>query len=179
MARKTESEWRTREQRIDPKLDAPGWKLARTGTSLARRTEEDTANGPADYALRLDDQVIGVVEAKNVTIGPRNVLAQARQYARGVATATFNYDGLHYPFPYSTSRAGCCYGSAVSAPGAGHGRGRQHMQRGVRWRTVCRRPTRRASAGRSRADVELRRSRRFPPRVLASQIALLMGDIDT
>lgn len=47
-----EAEWKTRKQRIDPKLDSAGWKLRRGKPSAADRTEEEgTANGPADYAL--------------------------------------------------------------------------------------------------------------------------------
>ena len=58
----SESERRTRKKRIDPKLDAAGWKRAK---GAGRRTEEeDTDHCPADYALWLDDQLVGVVEAK-------------------------------------------------------------------------------------------------------------------
>ena len=77
-----ESEWKTRKKRIDPKLDAAGWRLR--GKDAHRTEEEETANGPADYALWLDKSIVGVVEAKKLTVGPQNVLTQAERYARGL-----------------------------------------------------------------------------------------------
>ena len=98
-----ESEWKTRKKRIDPKLDAAGWRLR--GKDAHRTEEEETANGPADYALWLDRKIVGVVEAKKVTVGPQGVLTQAERYARGIdpAIATGSYDGLRCPFLYSTN----------------------------------------------------------------------------
>src|SRR6266566_2540947 len=102
-----EHEWKTRKRRIDPKLDACGWPL-RTGSATplhqGRRTEEEeTDNGPADYALWLDGHIVGIVEAKRLTIGPQNVLTQAERYARGVRSSLYNFDGLRVPFLYSTN----------------------------------------------------------------------------
>lgn len=98
-----EAEWRTRKQRIDPKLDAAGWVLRKPGTAAARTEEQETSNGPADYALWLDQQVISVVEAKKLTVGPQNVLTQAGRYAQGLAKSTFNFGGLRCPFLYATN----------------------------------------------------------------------------
>ena len=39
----------------------------------------------ADYALVVDGQLLGVVEAKKVTLGPQNVLTQAERYSKGIA----------------------------------------------------------------------------------------------
>jgi type I restriction enzyme R subunit len=101
MAEIPESEWKTRKKRIDPKLDAAGWPLR--GRQARRSEEEDTANGPADYALWLDGRIVGVVEAKKVTVGPQNVLTQAERYARGISGGPYNYAGLRCPFLYSTN----------------------------------------------------------------------------
>lgn len=99
-----EAEWKTRKLRIDPKLDAAGWKLRKSKPSAADRTEEeDTANGPADYALWLDNQVVGVVEAKKLTVGPQNVLTQAQRYAKGLTNSSFNFAGFRCPFLYATN----------------------------------------------------------------------------
>jgi len=101
----SESEWRTRKARIDPKLDAAGWRL-RSGAKPKRpgRTEEEpTSNGPADYALWLDQHIVGVVEAKKLTVGPQNVLTQAQRYAEGIAESHYNFEGLRCPFLYSTN----------------------------------------------------------------------------
>jgi type I restriction enzyme R subunit len=96
-----ESERKTRRQRIDPKLDAAGWLLR--GRAARRTEEEETSNGPADYALWLDKKIVGVVEAKKVTLGPQNVLTQAERYARGLRKESFDFEGLRCPFLYSTN----------------------------------------------------------------------------
>ena len=105
--RPVEAEWRTRKERIDPKLDASGWRRPRGRSTPIRdayRTEEeDTDSGPADYALWMDRQVVAVVEAKKLTIGPQNVLTQAERYARGIRGGAFDFDGLRCPFLYATN----------------------------------------------------------------------------
>lgn len=95
-----ESEWTTRKKRIDPKLDATGWRLRSGGAQppAYRSEEEGTANGPADYALWLNNQVVGIVEAKKRTVGPQNVLTQTELYARGLNNRAFNFRELHRPF---------------------------------------------------------------------------------
>ncbi|MBI3200080.1 MAG: DEAD/DEAH box helicase family protein [Myxococcales bacterium] len=101
----TEAEWKTRKRRIDPKLDAVGWPLpkSRSKPSAVRSEEEETDNGPADYALWLDGQVAAVVEAKKLTVGPQNVLTQAERYAKGLRDSRFDFDGLRCPFLYATN----------------------------------------------------------------------------
>jgi type I restriction enzyme R subunit len=68
-----------------------------------RTEEEETDNGPADYALWLDNKVVGLIEAKKLTVGPQNVLTQAERYARGLRNSSYNFDGLRAPFLYSTN----------------------------------------------------------------------------
>lgn len=103
----SESEWLTRKRRIDPKLDARGWRLP--SASLAplhgpfRSEEEETDNGPADYVLWLDHQPAAVVEAKKLAVGPQEVLTQAERYARGLRNSPYNFGGLKAPFLYSTN----------------------------------------------------------------------------
>jgi len=96
----TELEWQTRRERIDPRLQALGWNVTPfiPGTPLASLhdcavTEYPTENGPADYALVGDGRVIGIIEAKRLSLGPQNVLTQAERYARGIAS-DFDYEGL-------------------------------------------------------------------------------------
>ena len=83
-----ESEWLTRKKRIDPKLKALGWKVVPHDddadlSSYSRHAIEEfpTANGPADYALVVDGQLLGVIEAKRLSLGPQGVLLQAERYA--------------------------------------------------------------------------------------------------
>jgi type I restriction enzyme, R subunit len=102
----SEAEWRTRKSRIDPRLDARGWTRARgtaLGAGCCRSEEYETANGPADYALCRDGNVLGIVEAKKLSVGPQGVLTQAERYARGIADSPYNFDGVRVPFLYSTN----------------------------------------------------------------------------
>jgi type I site-specific restriction endonuclease len=65
----------TRKSRIDPKLDARGWRRVKAPlASGACRTEEhDTEHGPADYALFLDGRPAAIVETKKTAGDPQNV----------------------------------------------------------------------------------------------------------
>jgi type I restriction enzyme R subunit len=116
MARSIESERRTRKDRIDPKLKAWGWEIlpfnpARSVSEYKRHAIEEypTANGPADYALVVDGQLVGVVEAKRVTLGPQNVLTQAERYSKGLAESPFDFRGYYVPFLYSTNGEVCWF----------------------------------------------------------------------
>jgi type I restriction enzyme, R subunit len=105
-----ESERQTRKKRIDPLLKGLGWKIvafdeARSLTDLSNCAIEEypTDNGPADYALCVNGEIIGVVEAKRLTLGPQNVLTQAQRYSRGFSVSRLNFDGFRVPFLYSTN----------------------------------------------------------------------------
>jgi type I restriction enzyme R subunit len=108
----TELERQTRKRRIDPRLKAAGWQVVPfvQGKSLEDYGAEvaveefETANGPADYALCDDGHVLGVVEAKKVTLGPQGVLTQAERYSQGVSQSPSSFgDGFRVPFLYSTN----------------------------------------------------------------------------
>jgi type I restriction enzyme, R subunit len=87
------SEKLTREQLIGDKLTKAGWKIIpqqkfdpeKPLTSYNRCAIEEypTVNGPADYALCLNGQIIGVVEDKKLTLGPQNVLVQSGTLFKG------------------------------------------------------------------------------------------------
>src|SRR2546423_14299334 len=51
----------------------------------------------------LRHKVLGILEAKKLSLGPQNVLTQAERYARGCVNTAFDFDGLHVPFLYSTN----------------------------------------------------------------------------
>ena len=104
------SEWLTRKRLIDPKLKAAGWKIVAFSPGMSLNSysgcaieEFETANGPADYALCVDGTVLGIVEAKKLTLGPQSVLTQAERYSKGVTGSPFNYRGYRVPFLYSTN----------------------------------------------------------------------------
>jgi len=105
-----ESEWKTRRTRIEPKLSSAGWSVVPFDTSKALANyhgcaieEYPTSAGPADYALCLDGSILGVIEAKRLTLGPQNVLTQAERYSRGASSNPLNFNGYHVPFLYSTN----------------------------------------------------------------------------
>ena len=68
-----ESEWQTRKQRIDTKLEALGWTICPhqegmdySGLSCHAVEELPTQSGPADYGLFVDGQLLGILEAKKI-----------------------------------------------------------------------------------------------------------------
>ncbi len=106
----SEPEWLTRKRRIDPLLAAAGWEVV--PHNRFRRLEDHdrcaveeypTENGPADYVLIVGGEILGIVEAKKLTIGPQNVLTQAERYSRGLKQSPFNFRGFRVPFLYSTN----------------------------------------------------------------------------
>jgi Type I site-specific restriction-modification system, R (restriction) subunit and related helicases len=108
----TESEWQTRKLRIDKKLKglSQRWQIVRyhEGLNTAELTchaveEYPTDNGPADYTLFVKGKLLGIIEAKKVTVDPQNVLEQAKRYAQGVPDGVGNWDGLRVPFLYATN----------------------------------------------------------------------------
>src|SRR5438552_11347093 len=106
----SESERRTRRNRIDPRLKQWGWEItplnsARPISEYRRHAIEEfpTVNGPADYALVVDGQLLGIVEAKKLTLGPQSVLLQAERYSKGATLCPLNFRGFRVPFLYSTN----------------------------------------------------------------------------
>ena len=74
----TESEACTRKERIDARLRSPvlDWTIipndeVRDFSSLTRHAVEEypTETGPADYALFVDGKLLGIIEAKKVSLG--------------------------------------------------------------------------------------------------------------
>src|SRR5947208_1723537 len=106
----TEAEWLTRKSRIDTRLKQNGWKIARFSPELSLNAldkiaveELPTANGPADYGLFVAGKLLGIVEAKKVTVSPQNVLEQAKRYSSGALHGTGNWNGYRVPFLYATN----------------------------------------------------------------------------
>jgi type I restriction enzyme R subunit len=105
-----DSEWVTRKALIDTALRAAGWRITPfdQGKSLnawnACAVEEyQTATGPADYALIVGGRILGVVEAKKLSVGPQNVLVQAGRYAKGIVQDGLSFGAYSVPFLYGTN----------------------------------------------------------------------------
>jgi type I restriction enzyme, R subunit len=104
------SEWLTRKRLIDSMLTASGWKVAPfvhgkplTAQQCFAIEEYPTAAGPADYALCVDGQIVGIVEAKKLSLGPQNVLLQAERYSKGLEHPAVRFGEFGVPFLYSTN----------------------------------------------------------------------------
>jgi type I restriction enzyme R subunit len=104
------SEWLTRKRLIDPKLKAAGWRIVPfspdtplTYYDRCAVEEFETEQGPADYALCVGGRILGIIEAKKLTLGPQSVLTQAERYSKGIATSPLNFRGYRVPFLYSTN----------------------------------------------------------------------------
>jgi|Deesub1362A_J573_1020465.scaffolds.fasta_scaffold01045_13 type I restriction enzyme R subunit len=102
-----ENERETRRQRIDKKLRECGWEIVTFDSNpdsyINHAVEEyPTSHGPADYALFYEGKIIGIIEAKKLSIGPQSALVQAQRYAKGVSSP-FNFNGFRVPFIYSTN----------------------------------------------------------------------------
>jgi type I restriction enzyme R subunit len=106
----SEAERRTRKTRIDKKLSHAGWQPGPFHADMlleayqTRAIEEyPTTSGPVDYLLVSDGTPLAVVEAKKISLGPRNALSQAQRYARGIEASPFDFHGFRTPFAYSTN----------------------------------------------------------------------------
>lgn len=108
----TEPEWQTRKGRIDARLQllSSPWTVVRYRhgldlSALACHAVEElpTANGPADYGLVVNGKLLGIIEAKRVTVNPQNVLEQAKRYAAGVYQGVGDWDGLRVPFLFASN----------------------------------------------------------------------------
>ncbi|MDO8427664.1 MAG: DEAD/DEAH box helicase family protein, partial [Candidatus Diapherotrites archaeon] len=102
------SESKTRYEDIDPKLKASGWKILNPTDAIPNKGnyavyELETSAGPADYGLFIDGLLVGIVEAKKLSVGPQNVLTQAQRYARGIKNSPYDFNGYKVPFIYSTN----------------------------------------------------------------------------
>ena len=97
------SEFATRKLLIDGMLAAAGWKVVPfSGKPLAALhrcaiEEYPTEHGPADYALCANGRIVGIVEAKKLTLGPQNVLSQAERYAKAIHQPGFVFGKFGVP----------------------------------------------------------------------------------
>jgi type I restriction enzyme R subunit len=108
----TESEWLTRKTRIDKQLKAlkPGWeiipyKIGMDPATLTHHAVEEypTANGPADYVLFVEGKLLGILEAKRVSVNPQNALEQAKRYSAGCPKTVGLWNAFKVPFLYASN----------------------------------------------------------------------------
>src|ERR1051325_7872418 len=107
-----EAEWLTRRKRIDTRLRSlnPPWQIIpwHEGLDTSKLTchavtEFPTESGPADYAFFVNGVLLGINEAKKVTVNPQNVLEQAKRYSSGAFERIGNWHGYRVPFLYASN----------------------------------------------------------------------------
>jgi len=104
-----ESERITRENRINQKLSLhwtiiPNKAVSDLSTLTAHAVEKyATLTGPDDYALFVDGQLLGIIEAKKLSVSAESVLEQAKRYAKGVPQSIGKWRSYKVPFLYSNS----------------------------------------------------------------------------
>jgi type I site-specific restriction endonuclease len=74
-------------QKSDLQESAPESTLPRESDSRFHQKE-------FEYGLFVNGQLLGIIEAKKVTVGPENVLKQAKRYAAGAYNGIGNWDGF-------------------------------------------------------------------------------------
>lgn len=65
--------------------------------------EFPTESEPADYALFVQGQLLGIIEAKRVSVGAASPMEQAKRYSRGVEETLGEWRKYRVPFLYSTN----------------------------------------------------------------------------
>jgi len=103
------SERATRNQFIDPALEAAGWStIVRYPPGPIYDTgaveEYETSEGPADYVLFHRGDALAAVEAKKLSLGPRSDLVQVQGYSMGFQGRAFNFHGAWTRSPEQQSR---------------------------------------------------------------------------
>lgn len=107
-----ELEWKTRKERIDKKLKSlnPPWNIihfskVKDHTRLTNHAVEEypTENGFADYALFVNGKLLGILEAKKVSVDPQNVLEQAKRYSKDIVEGEGNWGEYKVPFLYASN----------------------------------------------------------------------------
>lgn len=102
-------EYLTRKQIVDSKLPVlagASSRSNRTGLSAHTPTVQLRSfqrKAGLRITLCVGGQMLGVVEAKKLTLGPQEALTQAERYSRGLAPSPFDFNGFQVPFLYSTN----------------------------------------------------------------------------
>ncbi len=98
----------TRREKINKMLENCGWEILKKGQSIPKNgtfasEEYTTVSGDADYALFIDGDAVGIVEAKKSGEPVYGVLPQAQRYARDIQGTNYDFNGFKVPFIYSTN----------------------------------------------------------------------------
>lgn len=105
-----ESETVTRRNRINVQLRNLNWQvipyqehLDTTALQCHAVEEYPTATGKADYGLFVNGQLLGIIEAKRLTVGSVSALEQAKRYSKGAFEGVGSWRGYRVPFLFSSN----------------------------------------------------------------------------
>lgn len=107
-----EPEWQARRKRINSELASlpQPWNVVRFSdkielSSLTNHAVEEfpTDNGSADYAFFVNGKLLGLMEAKEASFDPQNVLRHAKHCSKGVKNGVGNWENYGVPLLYSTN----------------------------------------------------------------------------
>ena len=84
-------------KKIDLMLGKSGWEVIKFGNTIPKKgafavKEYPTKSGPVDYALVIDSDIVGLVEAKKEMEAVYSVLTQAQRYARDIENTDFDFN---------------------------------------------------------------------------------------
>ena len=104
------TEKQTRQKLIDLKLNKQGWEIVDFKDDLNLMNlnnvavrELPTKEGFADYALFVKGQLLGIIEAKKISVGSKNVIEQAKRYSKDVIQGSGIWREYKVPFLYATN----------------------------------------------------------------------------
>lgn len=104
------TEKQTRQKLIDLKLNKQGWEIIDFKDDLNLENldnvavrELPTKDGFADYALFVKGNLLGIIEAKKISVGSKNVIEQAKRYSKDVIQGSGIWREYKVPFLYATN----------------------------------------------------------------------------
>ncbi len=104
------TEKQTRQKLIDLKLNKQGWEIIDFKDDLNLMNlnnvavrELPTKDGFADYALIVKGNLLGIIEAKKISVGSKNVIEQAKRYSKDVIQGSGIWREYKVPFLYATN----------------------------------------------------------------------------
>ena len=112
----TITEKQTRQKLIDLKLQKQGWNIIdfKEGIELGSLDniavrEFPTKEGFADYVLFVKGKLLGIIEAKKISVGSKNVIEQAKRYSKDTLNGVGTWREYKVPFLYSTNGETICF----------------------------------------------------------------------
>jgi len=90
---------------IDSQLEKAGWRQLSEASGTGYIEEHPTSSGPVDYALVVEGEILGLVEAKKADYNSSAAFAQAERYSEDLETSySFGHNNqYHVPFVFTAN----------------------------------------------------------------------------